>query len=187
MGKPIAYQPHKLFIAVLYRPDRPYESVRRLIVRHFGPVDSSLEPQPFSFSSYYDAEMGPGLQRSLFSIENLVDPSQLASLKETANRMEAATANSEAGSFRRTVNLDPGLLSLSRVILATTKASAHRIPLRDGLHAEITLLYRRGGYSALEWTYPDFRSDSFLEWLAELRRRYHEQLRELDRSHPWRL
>ncbi len=188
MGEPIAYQPHKLFIAVLYAPDRSYESVHRLIIRHFGRVDATLAPQPFRFSSYYDAEMGPGLQRTLFSIEALVDPSTLASLKDAANRVEEATATGDGDApFRRTVNLDPGLLSLSRVILATTKASAHRIPLSNGLYAEITLLFRRGAYSAMEWTYPDYRSDAFREWLAGVRRIYHEQLRRIDRSYPWRL
>ena len=195
MGTPTPYQPHKLFVAALFGAERTYESVLRLITRDFGSVDAALPPQPFDFSTYYDGEMGAGLRRTLFSIEALVDPSALASLKQTANRIEHATTDTPGsarvdtpdGRPRRTVNLDPGLLSLSRVILATTKASAHRIPLRDGLYAEITLLYRRGRYTAMEWTYPDYRSEAFLDWLGAVRRTYHEQLRRIDPSYPWRL
>ncbi len=54
----------------------------------------------------------------------------------------------------RTLNLDPGLLSLSRFALATTKDGSHRIPLRDGIYAEVTLVYERGGFHPLPWTVP---------------------------------
>ncbi len=191
MGTPSSYQPHKLFIACLYGEQRTFADARALVETHFGPVDEVLAAQQFTFSSYYEAEMGPGLMRTIFSVEQLVDPSTLVSYKHATNSIEnemagfpGRHADAQPG---RTVNLDPGLLSLSRVILATTKASAHRIPLRDGLYAEITLIYRRGRYRPLEWTYPDYRSDAFVEWLARVRTTYHEQLRRLDPVRSWRL
>ncbi len=184
MATPAPYQPHKLFVATLFGPDSRPESVLGLVESTFGAVDAILPAQPFSFSTYYEAEMGHGLRRSLFSVAELVDPSTLVALKKRSNRLEIDTSR-ERG--RRTVNLDPGLLSLSRVMLATTKASAHRVPLRDGFYAEITLLYRHGRYSPLEWTYPDYRSEGFVDWLGEVRARYREQLREVDPERVWRL
>lgn len=197
MGRPSEFQPHKLFVAALFAPDPGYTAVRDLVASRFGPIDDELEPHPFTFSDYYHAEMGPSLERALFSIGPLVDPSRLAELKEQANQIESETAarpqgvaalgTGEGVGDARSVNLDPGLLSLSRIVLATTKASAHRVPLRDGLYAEVTLLYRRRRYRPLEWTYPDYQSEPFVEWLARVRSRYHEQLREIDPRRPWRL
>lgn len=184
MGRPVSFQPHKLFVAALFAPEPGVVVIRDLVASRFGPIDDELAPHPFTFSDYYHAEMGPSLERALFSIGPLVDPAGLAGFKEEANALESETA---VVPDARRVNLDPGLLSLSRVVLATTKASAHRVPLRDGLYAEITLLYRRGRYRPLEWTYPDYQSDRFVEWLARVRSRYHEQLRSIDPDRAWRL
>ena len=75
------------------------------------------------------------------------------------------------------MNLDPGLLSLPRFVLATTKESAHRIPLEEGIYAEITLLYEKGSFRPLAWTYPDFRSEGYIVLLNEIRLRYKSQLK----------
>lgn len=195
MGRAAAFQPHKLFVAALFAPEPGAAAVRGLVESRFGPIDDELAPHPFTFSDYYHAEMGPTLERALFSIGPLVDPSRLATFKERANDVESQTAlergvgatGASGEAAARTVNLDPGLLSLSRIMLATTKSSAHRVPLRDGLYAEITLIFRHGRYRPLEWTYPDYQSERFVEWLARVRTRYHEQLREIDPDVPWRL
>lgn len=184
MGRTSPYQPHKLFVAALIAREHEWAWVRSLVTEVFGEIDGELPPRPFEFSDYYNEEMGSNIERALFSIGELADPGALAAFKERSNELERRTARANG---TRTLNLDPGLLSLSRVMLATTKASAHRVPLRDGFYAEITLLYRHGSYRPLEWTYPDFQSAPFLEWLAGVRSRYHDQLRALDPRRPWRL
>lgn len=178
------YQPHKLIVATLFTDRTGEEDLDRFVSGLYGPIDARTSPIPFTFTTYYDAELEPPIHRVLFSIEELVDPSHLAEFKAASNALEARTARPDG---RRTVNLDPGLLSLSRLILATTKASGHRIPIGDSLWAEITLLYRHGAYQPLEWTYPDFRSDAFTSWLLSVRSCYHGQLRELDPKRNWRL
>jgi hypothetical protein len=67
-------------------------------------------------------------------------------------------------------------MALSRFSLATTKESAHRVPLSHGIYAEITLLYSKGGFRPLDWTYPDFRSPAYLAVLNDIRARYKAQL-----------
>jgi len=54
------------------------------------------------------------------------------------------------------VNIDPGYIALEHVILATTKGYAHRIYLKNGIYADLTLIYRDGTYRPLDWTYPDY-------------------------------
>jgi len=173
MGIAGTYTPEKLVMCVLSSsPDRVGD-LRALLVEQWGGIDFSSDPIPFIATDYYAREMGAGIMRTFLSFQRLVDPSSLSQVKLRTNSLE--------GRFRvegsRRVNLDPGLMALSRFSLATTKESAHRIPLSDGIFAEITLLYSKAGFRALEWTYPDFRTPAYLSALNEIRALYKAQLR----------
>ena len=89
-------------------------------------------------------------------------------IKERTNEIEGEWA--EDG--RRSINLDPGLLSLSSIVLATTKNRSHRIAIGRSLYAELTLIYQNRHFEALPWTYADYRSEEVQEVLLRLRDRY---------------
>lgn len=179
-----AYPPHKLILALLYAGTWELDGVCLAVEGRFGALDSSSRQMSFIHTHYYDAEMGTPIHRALVSVRELVDPASLAALKREANRLETMHRRPDGG---RTINVDPGLLSLSRVILATTKQSAHRVAIGLGVYAEVTLLYRKGRFHPFEWTYPDFRSGIYDSWLAEVRHGYHEQLKAIDPGRSWRL
>jgi hypothetical protein len=184
VGSQTPYQPHKLIVGLLYANDCDHDTALGVVEQAFGSIDARTEPMPFRFTDYYDDEMRGRPMRMIVSIDTLVDPSDLARMKVIGNRLEAERSRTDGS---RRLNLDPGLLSLSRLILATTKPSAHRIAIGEGIFAELTLLYRHGRYEPFEWTYPDFRSDVYHEWLLGVRGRYHDQLREIDPDRAWRL
>jgi hypothetical protein len=173
MGTPGAFTPEKLVIGVLTSRARRREELLSLLSERWGPADFSCDPFPFTFTDYYDAEMGPPIERFFVSFERLIDPSILARVKRETNGIEDRFREETL----RKVNLDPGLLSLSRFVLATTKESAHRIPLEGGIYAEVTLLYQKGGFRPLAWTYPDFRSERTLSILNGIRALYKAQPR----------
>ncbi len=131
----------------------------------FGAQDWVSPELPFTHTRYYDAEMGGPILRFFVSIRDPVDPAGLAAAKLASNALEEE--------FRRPalrpVNLDPGLLSLARFVLASTKPAAHRLPLSSGIYAEIELLYERGGFRPVEWTYPDYRSEEYRRLLEHIR------------------
>ncbi|MGA2975360.1 MAG: DUF4416 family protein [Spirochaetia bacterium] len=172
MGTAGSFTPEKLVMCILSSRRGGEEELLPPLVELWGGVDFHCVPFPFTFTHYYDAEMGGPIQRSFVSFSRLVDPSSLALIKQQTNALEDR--------FRvdglRTVNLDPGLMALSRFTLATTKESAHRIPLEGGIYAEITLLYARGSFRSLEWTYPDYRSERYISLLNEIRALYKTQL-----------
>jgi hypothetical protein len=173
MGTASDFHPEKLVIGFLTaRAERNGELLSLLSTR-WGPVDFTSAPIPFGFTDYYAEEMGSSLLRFFVSFVRLVDPSRLAEIKRETNAIEDVFR--EAG--RRRVNLDPGLLCLSRFVLATTKESAHRIPLAAGIYGEVTLLYEKGRFRAVEWTYPDYRSDEYAAILEEIRGIYKRQVR----------
>ncbi len=168
MGEIIPFAPQKLVVAILVVDEKLLSPVEEELFKIFGPVDYRSPVLPFTFTRYYEKEMGPVLHRCFFSMQQLVDPADLAQIKITTNQIEE--------SFKieghRKVNLDPGLLSLSRFILATTKENAHRIPLKDGIWAEITLLYTKKDFQPLPWTYPDYATRTYRDILLEIRKLY---------------
>jgi len=171
MGEATQFLPEKLVMAVLIsRPERQQELIGALS-ETWGAPDLCSDTMPFTYTEYYDREMGPGIRRFFVSFRRLVDPSQIADIKLRTNRIEESFREAEA----RKVNIDPGLLCLSRFVLVTTKESAHRIPLSGGIYAEVTLLFHKGSFRPLEWTYPDYRTPQYLAILNEIRRLYKTQ------------
>ncbi len=67
---------------------------------------------------------------------------------------------------KRQVNLDPGILSEERLILATGKNYTHRIYLRNGIYGDLTLIYGKGSYRTLPWTYPDYSDPRLIHFLC---------------------
>ena len=98
----------------------------------------------------------------------------------TAQRRAAVEDYQRAGPYPepRPLNLDPGVLELGKFLLATTKDQAHRIYLRDGIFAEVTLRFQDGAFVPWEWTYADYRLPEVRAFLGEARDYYRVRLRE---------
>jgi hypothetical protein len=153
------------------------ERIRADLERSYGPVDLQSPPMEFNFTRYYQPEMGDGLRRFFFSFTRLIDPGDLASIKLATNSLEDLYRQ-EQWPVARPVNLDPGYLELGKLVLASTKNHCHRIYLRDGIFAEVTLCYRDRAFHPLEWTFPDYRTEEYHRFFLEARHAYHRQLRE---------
>lgn len=139
-----------------------------MLIRRFGPLNYLSAPLDFGYTNYYQAEMGPGLNRRLAAFERLVDPLRLKVIKRICMSLEGDLSQGR----RRTVNLDPGLLTADALVLATHKPRGHRVCLEQGIHAEVTLLYHQGDFQDLPWTYQDYAGPELKEILGRLRKRY---------------
>ena len=78
---------------------------------------------------------------------------------------------------RRRVNIDPGYLAKAHLILATGKGYTHRPYLRDGIYADLTLMYRDKTFHPLPWTYPDYAGGEVIGMLTRIREKYMLQLK----------
>lgn len=167
------FSPEKLIMGLLVAPEHdPGPAIKR-IESEFGPLDYRSPCIDFTFTDYYDGEMGKGISRFFLSFADLVDPERLPDIKIKTNMIEA----SFSVEGRRTINLDPGIMDLNRLILATTKKSPHRIPLRRGIYGEITLAYRNKRFISFERTYPDFRTEQYHSILGKIRELFKEQIK----------
>lgn len=174
MAQAKEFQKCALIMGVLSTAEDRHDGIISLLEENFGPVQMSSPVMDFSFTDYYDVEMGGRPVRYLLLFRDLVDPSSLAGIKIRTNALEKQFA-SEAGG--RTVNLDPGILSLASLILASCKDRSHRIPLRDGVYAETTLIYQNHDFQKLPWTYADYGSDAVRAVLRSFREKYRESLK----------
>jgi hypothetical protein len=134
MGEIHAFGREKLVIGVLLASaDRAdglvREGVEAELEACFGPLDYRGPSLAFDWTDYYRSEMGANLTRFFVAFRDLIDPSLLARIKIASNEIEKRLAREG----RRAANLDPGLLSLGRLILATTKDRCQRIPLAEGI------------------------------------------------------
>ncbi len=173
MGAALDFEYEKLIIGFIYNTDENYERALKIMTDKFGPVDFMTEEFSFTneFSSYYDEELGGEARRRIVSFERLVDPTMQADIKTFTNSVEADFSIDG----NRKVNLDPGFLSHGRLLLATTKKTGFRIPLKDGIYTELTLYYARGAWQKLPWTYRDYQSERVQNFLTTVRKKYLEQ------------
>lgn len=172
MGNAMRFEPEKLICAVLYTDEQTAETAIQKLRDAFGETD--LESEPYSFSEispYYDQEMGGTVFRKILSFSECRDPAELARIKTLTNAIEHE--NDRNGN--RYVNLDPGFISPGRLSLATTKNAGHRIPLSDGIYAELTLFYARGAWNPFPWTYMDFKLSQVHAFLTQVRKIYIQQ------------
>ncbi|MGD8794619.1 MAG: DUF4416 family protein [Anaerolineae bacterium] len=178
MGTARTHQPVKLMASLLTGDLSLLAPIKEALVGAFGAIDFASEMLPFDHTDYYEAEFGPGLARQIVTFRRLVPPEALPAIKRQTNEMEWAFAG-EAG---RRVNVDPGYVSLNKLVLATTKNHAHRLYLGEGIYGEVTLAYRQGRFRPWPWSYPDYASEAYCALFGRIRLDYKAQLRQGDRS-----
>jgi hypothetical protein len=169
--------PAKYFFAIMLADRTRQGEVEALIQERLGPIDLRSPFFPFSeFSPYYAREMGPEIWKYFAAVQEEIPMDRLREVKLFAEELEIEFAAMEQGpGAKRIVNLDPGYVTGWSVVLSTVKNRAHRVYLGQGIFAEVTLLYQKGGYSRLPWTYPDYDTklarDFFFETRSLLRKR----------------
>lgn len=174
MGIEKEFEPVKLFSGFIYREETLYQAVKQQLEQTYSPIDLESPVIPFDFTSYYHPEMGAPLSRRFASFTRLIQPGQLPEIKLTTNQVEIDTAHEG----KRRINLDPGYLSEANVIIATTKNYYHRVPLANGIYAHMEYVIKGSNFVSLEWTYPDFKSQAYLDFFQQLRLIYKKSMKE---------
>lgn len=177
MGAILDFEKEKLIIGVIYHEKEILDKALAILTAEFGEIEAVSEEFSFSgeFSTYYDEELGGEGLRRIYSFKETVDPTRQAEIKTRTNEIEAELAIDR----RRRINLDPGFINHGRLLLATTKATGFRIPLKDGIYTELTLYWARGEWQKLPWTYRDYQSERVQKFITEVRRSYLAERRKI--------
>ena len=170
MGATYDFENEKLIIGVIYHDEEVLRQALDILTQEFGEIEAVSEEFSFSgeFSTYYDEEIGGEGLRRIYSFKETVDPTRQADIKIRTNEIEAEFSVDG----KRKINLDPGFINHGRLLLATTKETGFRIPLKEGIYTELTLFWARGGWQKLPWTYRDYQSERVQKFITEVRHSY---------------
>lgn len=164
MGQKNAFTKVNLFTGIIFNNTIDIEPVISILKEEFSEIDKFSDQFEFDFTDYYFIEMGKPLNRKFFSFSRLISPEELPEIKLRTNEIEKEFSISG----RRMINLDPGYLSDANVIIATTKNYYQRIPLNNGIYAHMEYVIKGKNLNILEWTYPDFRSEKYMNFFQEI-------------------
>ncbi|MBL8793719.1 MAG: DUF4416 family protein [Planctomycetia bacterium] len=178
MAEPKTHSPVALVVAVFSRHPEAFAWGRSQLESLHGPIALASVEFPFSQTDYYERSMGADLRKQLLVFHALIAPDRLPDIKLRTNALEREIAAQSQWPEARPLNLDPGLLTLGKFQLATVKDQAHRIYLRDGIFAEVTLRYEAGAFVPWPWTYADYRQPLVLDFLQAARDWYYRRIRE---------
>lgn len=183
--------PSVRFVAVFSAEDRFLQIALERLEGHWGKIAAVSQAFDFVESPYYFktmlvpqpeelAEERPqSLRKQMALFADSYDPADLAADKLQTNFWEQDWTEELAlhhDGSKRLINIDPGYLSMTKLVLASTKNREHRIYLRDGIYAEVTLAFRDQAWTPMPWTYTDYQRPDILEFLKLARKGFTNNL-----------
>lgn len=164
------------FAGLLASSEESLIAARKELSQWYGLIDDMSPVIPFTFTNYYEDQMGPGLLRQWVRFATLFAPEQLAKCKLETNMAEVLLGRQCTQSVRRPVNVDPGYVTRYKVVLATTKDHSHRVYLSEGIYGEVTLHWSNNQWTPWPWTYADYKTPQASEFFVRAREFYFQQL-----------
>lgn len=128
---------------------------------------------PFDTGSYYHPEMGSPLYRGAISFSDLWLAKDLTVQKYRSREMEKQLASVQG----RNYNLDVGYIDCDKMVLASFKRSGPKLYIEKGVWADMLLLYQKGKWKPLPWTFPDFCDERYHHDLLRIRENYKSDLK----------
>ena len=161
----------KLIIGAIYADPLWFMKAKSAMQRQSWEIQHQSKEFPFDQTDYYSTEMGEGLKRCFLSVQGLQSLEFPDDWKLKTTEIEQQLSNKG----KRRINLDPGYLDLSRVVLLSGKEGSHKIYLRNGVWADLVLLKDKGGYRNFPWTFPDIRTGRYDDFFLQLRAEFKKE------------
>lgn len=159
-----------LFLAIMSKDEALHSATLEKFITRFGEIMGAGPLFAVSdFTDYYNPEFGSDLKKQFFIFKQPIDLEKAHHIKVWTNAIEAENLEDLHHQSRRQINLDPGYLEPSKLVLFSTKNFSHRVYCGDGIFGEVTLIYERGKFKVLPWTYPDYFCEQNLEFLLQMR------------------
>lgn len=155
------------FFALMYTSDDLYEKVLRNIKERFGEI-LGFGPiyRVLDFTDYYVREFGEGALKQMFVFRSPVELENFYKVKIRSNSLEETFRKNNL----RCVNIDPGFLDVSKLVLYSTKHYSHRVYVGNGIFGEVSLIYKQEKFEVMPWTYPDYYWEKNMDFLLKSRK-----------------
>ncbi len=166
MAKPSSPEPALLFAGILYHDTSYLEKAKDTLLKLFGPALKETPSFDWDHSDYYREEIGGPIKKTYLFFKKLISPEEIVDIKLKTNDIE----NSLSVNGKRKVNLDPGYLTRSKIVLATQKNYSHRLYLSKGIYGEVTLIFKDKTYIPHIFTYTDYQDPKYIEIFIDARK-----------------
>ncbi|MEO0255214.1 MAG: DUF4416 family protein [candidate division WOR-3 bacterium] len=162
----------KFFVGMIARDEKIMEEAILILKEKIGEIEFKSDLFPFTHTNYYEKEIGKDLKRKFYSFKPLKKPDEIVDFKLFTIEVEKKFLEDN----KRKINIDPGYVELSKVVLASTKNYSHRIYLGKGIFAEVTLYFSKGEFCDFPYTYPDYRTEAYKEFFKKVRESLKKEL-----------
>lgn len=153
------------FYSIIFKND---EDLKKLSL-----PDLTFYPEFTPSFDYYEKEMGEGLKRVFFFYtKNLISQDEMISLKLKAYDLEQKTGVAS----KRTINIDPGFMTLDQMFLTTFKWAPFRLYHSEGIYLDLQYLFMNKSYQGTAWCYPDYLDVEKIHLFNEVRKKLKQSL-----------
>jgi len=155
------------FIAIMFNGEHELKSLLEIMQNRFGSILSDGPIYRVSdFSDYYEEEFGNQLQKQFFVFQRPICLENFFQIKVWTNELEL---DPNTKTPRRILNIDPGYLEPSKLVLYSSKNFSHRIYYGSGIFEEVTMSFIHGNFTRLPWTYNDYFCEMNRNYLLAMR------------------
>ena len=169
MGNVREVFPAALIMGITFSDNEILKQTEKNLEDTFGPIEMKSDSFDFDMTDYYTDEMGEDLQKIFFCFQNQIELDTLSDIKLRTNEIELRFAVREGEKISRRVNIDPGYITLSKLVLASTKDYSHRIYIGKGIYAETTLRVVNKTFIPIDTTYPDYKLSLAIDFFNGVR------------------
>jgi len=156
------------FVAVMFNRESRLKTILDILTGRLGAIMSTGPIYRVTdFSDYYVKEFGNHLHKQFFVFQNPACLENFYKIKVWTNEFENAPVSDIA---KRILNIDPGYLEPSKLVLYSSKNFSHRTYCGAGIFAELTMLFKHGDFIRLPWTYDDYYWEENRRFLLDARR-----------------
>ncbi len=154
-----------LFVGCLFSSQEIYDAALSVLKKDFGNILLESPSLLWTHSDYYAEEIGEPLYRNFIFFDTVVDTSVLPDAKLRIMGIEKDFSKDG----KRQINLDPGYLSLAKVVLASKKNYSHRIYVGKLVFAELELIFKEKAFHPLPYTYTDYKDEGNIKIFIKAR------------------
>ena len=156
----------KLFTGIMYADEDTYQKAVKELIKKFGKIEHESQEYDFTdFTAFYEDEMGDSIKKRFLVFKKLISRDKLADIKLWTNELE----NKFSRFKKRKINLDPGYFTVHNLVIASAKDRSHKIYLKKGIYADLTLLFNKNGCQHMPHTFKDFKTKEVQEFFYRIR------------------
>lgn len=153
-----------LLCAIMYPNDELLNKTISILEKEFGKIKCRSEAYNFNFTNYYEPEFGKNLKKIIIVFEKTIEKKDLIQIREKTGQIEKEL--SKEG--KRTINIDPGYISKTELVLATKKGKNFKELLGNGIYAHKVLEFENGETTTFFHTFADYKLEKNLEFFKKI-------------------